>query len=300
MAKHPILEIKKLHKNYGKLTAVNQLNLTIEEGVIFGLLGPNGSGKTTTLGMILGVINSTSGSYNWFGKGNNASLRQKIGAILEQPIFYPYMSAIQNLEITCMIKNVDKNSISQILETVGLFERRNDSFKTFSLGMKQRLAIGAALIGNPKVLILDEPTNGLDPQGIVQIRTLIKEIADSGKTIILASHLLDEVQKVCSHFCILNHGNLIYQGVVKDDFSDGVTIRLGSTNNDQMVKVLQNFLTIDSINVVDELIEIKIEELISAEKINTHLFENNIVLNHLSIVEKTLEDQFLEILNSNK
>lgn len=299
MTKPLILETKNLTKKYGKTYAVKNLNLQIEEGVIFGLLGPNGSGKTTTLGMILGVTNITSGSYSWFGKGNEDSLRKDIGAILEQPIFYPYLNAVKNLRITCMIKDVNKNCIDEILKKVGLYERRNDPFRTYSLGMKQRLAIGAALIGNPRVLILDEPTNGLDPQGIAQIRKLITEIADSGKTIILASHLLDEVQKVCTHFGVLRTGDLIYQGVVKDDFSDGITLRLGSKDNQKMSEILKNHLQIESIEQKNGLIEIKLPEIISGEKINATLFEHNVVLNHLSIVEKTLEEQFLEIVKNN-
>ncbi len=299
MAQTPILEITNLHKVYGNLTAVNQLNLRIEEGMIFGLLGPNGSGKTTTLGMILGVTNPSSGSYNWFGKGNDASLRKQIGAILEQPIFYPYMTAVQNLEITCMIKDADKKSIPEILKTVGLYDRRNDSFKTYSLGMKQRLAIGAALVGNPKVMILDEPTNGLDPQGIAQIRELIKEIAKSGKTILLASHLLDEVQKVCSHFCILRKGNLIYQGVVKDDFSDGITIQLGAEDQDKLTAKINDLFSPDKISKKGNLVEMKISEIMSTTDINKKLFDQGIVLNHLSIIEKTLEEQFLEIVKNN-
>lgn len=297
MSKKVILETKNLNKKYGKTVAVNNLNLKIEEGTIFGMLGPNGSGKTTTLGMVLGVTNATSGTYSWFGKGDAAALRQDIGAILEQPIFYPYMNAVQNLEITCMIKNADKNNIEEILKTIGLLHRKTDSFKTYSLGMKQRLAIGAALIGNPKVLILDEPTNGLDPQGIAQIRSLIQEIAKSGKTIILASHLLDEVQKICTHFGVLREGNLIYQGVVKDDFSDGVTFRINSEDNTKMLAILNRELAIKKTTTRDHFVEIKISEIVSGNYINRVLIAENIILSHLSIVEKTLEEQFLEILN---
>ena len=186
----PVLKISGLSKRYGKIQAVSDLSLEIEKGSVFGMLGPNGSGKTTTLAMILGVVNPTAGSYSWFGEGDSPELRKRVGSILEHPIFYPSMSARKNLEIVCHIKDVDTKRIEEVIDIVGLKDRENDAFRTYSLGMKQRLAIGAALLSDPEVLIFDEPTNGLDPQGIAQIRALIKDIAKMGKTIILASHLL--------------------------------------------------------------------------------------------------------------
>ena len=210
----PILHIDNLTKRFGRITAVNQLSLTVNPGEVFGLLGPNGSGKTTTLGIILGVITPTSGTYSWFGREARANQRKQVGAILENPIFYPYMSGKQNLEIVATIKEVNLNRIPEVLNQVGLAERAKDKFKTYSLGMKQRLAIASALIANPQVLIFDEPTNGLDPQGIAEIRNLITTIAAQGKTIILASHLLDEVQKVCSHFAVMQQGKMLHSGSV--------------------------------------------------------------------------------------
>ncbi|MEL7534665.1 MAG: ATP-binding cassette domain-containing protein, partial [Bacteroidota bacterium] len=198
-----VLSTRNLHKNYGRITAVNQLNLEVPEGTVFGLLGPNGSGKTTTLGMILGVTSPTSGDFLWFGEAASHKQRKQVGSILEKPNFYPNFSAYKNLALACKIKEVSSDRIDEVLEQVGLAERKNDSFQTFSLGMKQRLAIGSALLAHPKVLILDEPTNGLDPEGIAEIRELIIDIASTGKTIILASHLLDEVQKVCTDFAVL-------------------------------------------------------------------------------------------------
>ncbi|UII23600.1 ABC transporter ATP-binding protein [Fulvivirga ligni] len=198
-----VLQIKNLTKRYGRLTAVNKLNLEIQKGCVFGILGPNGSGKTTTLGILLDVINKTDGDFSWFGQPATKEMRKRVGAILETPIFYPYLSAVKNLEIVAAIKGAPVANIEPVLKKVELYERRFDKFRTYSLGMKQRLSIASALLCDPEVMILDEPTNGLDPQGIAEIRRLIKEIAADGKTIILASHLLDEVQKVCTHFCIL-------------------------------------------------------------------------------------------------
>src|SRR5688500_4443424 len=164
--------------------------------------------------MLMSVINPTSGSYSWFGEAPNHHVRKKIGAVLEHPIFYPYLSGQKNLELNAMIKQCPPDNIPNVLELVELSDRRDDKYKTYSLGMKQRLAIASALLNDPTVLILDEPTNGLDPMGIAEIRELIKRIASNGKTIILASHLLDEVQKVCTHFCVLKKGDLIHCGPV--------------------------------------------------------------------------------------
>src|SRR4051812_982438 len=211
-----VLSVNNLSKQFGKIKAVTNLNLEVKQGQVFGMLGPNGSGKTTTLGMLMGVVNPTSGDFTWFNQTPSHEVRKKIGAVLEHPIFYPYLSGQKNLELNAMIKQCDPANIPKVLELVELAERRDDKYKTYSLGMKQRLAIASALLNEPSVLILDEPTNGLDPMGIAEIRELIKKIAQQGKTIILASHLLDEVQKVCTHFAVLKKGNLIHSGPVGD------------------------------------------------------------------------------------
>ncbi|MBC7474435.1 MAG: ATP-binding cassette domain-containing protein, partial [Candidatus Sericytochromatia bacterium] len=197
-----ILEINNLSKNYGKLKAVNSLSLTVQKGNIYGLLGPNGSGKTTTLGIVLGVINSSSGDFRWFNSDEKTKSRKKIGAILETPNFYTYLSAYKNLQIVADIKGVDYQRIDTVLKTVNLFERKKDNFAGYSLGMKQRLALASALLSDPDVLVLDEPTNGLDPQGIADIREIIQKTAREGKTIIIASHILDEIEKVCTHVAV--------------------------------------------------------------------------------------------------
>ena len=207
-----VLTISGLQKNYGKIHAVNDLSLSVERGSVYGILGPNGSGKTTTLAIILGVVNSNGGSYSWFGNENSKNDRKRIGAILEQPLFYPYLTAEKNLQIVASIKGVEYSDIERVLKIVELFERKDSKFRTFSYGMKQRLAIASALLGNPEVLIFDEPTNGLDPKGIAEIRELIIKIAKQGITILLASHLLDEVQKTCSHVAVLKSGKKLYEG----------------------------------------------------------------------------------------
>ena len=292
-----ILETKELTKKFGKIVAVNHLDLSIDNGMVFGFLGPNGSGKTTTLGILLGVLPPTKGQYFWFGQTPTAKQRRKIGAILESPCFYPYLSGYRNLKIAAKIKEVPERRIDEVLDIVGLLERKNDSFKTYSLGMKQRLAIASALISNPDVLILDEPTNGLDPQGIADIRRLITEIAQTDKTIILASHLLDEVQKVCSHFLVLQKGKKLYQGSVQEALFEQATIELGAPNMEQLISALNDFTGIDEMSKEQDHLLLSIHNGVSTEELNSYLFNKGIVLSHLVSRKGNLEEKFLKILS---
>lgn len=290
-----VLSIKNLTKVYGRIKAVNNLSLEVPAGSVFGILGPNGSGKTTTLGMLLDVINKTSGEFSWFGKPASKEMRKNIGAILETPIFYPYLSAVKNLEIVAEIKNAPKANIEPALEKVELLERKLDKFRTYSLGMKQRLSIASALICDPQVMILDEPTNGLDPQGIAEIRRIIKQIANDGKTIILASHLLDEVQKVCSHFCVLKRGNLLYSGLVDEIDKGAVSIEVASKGN-ELKSLLSSYQKIVEVKEEDDLFVVKLQDGYEAHDLNKYLFENGVSASHLLTQKKSLEKQFLELL----
>lgn len=291
-----VLSTHQLSKQYGRLKAVNKLDLTVPKGSVFGILGPNGSGKTTTLGMLLDVIQPTDGSYNWFGKPGSKEQRKKIGAILETPIFYPYLSAVKNLEIVALIKEVDKARIPKVLEQVGLSERQNDKYKTYSLGMKQRLSIASALLCDPEVMILDEPTNGLDPQGIADIRALIVDIARQGKTIVLASHLLDEVQKVCTDFAVLKSGNLIYTGKVEDVAKGESKVVVKADG--KLEEALGSCSLVKSVQPTSNgKFEVTMNDGKSAGDLNQYLFDKHIVANHLETQTKSLEKQFLEILN---
>jgi ABC-2 type transport system ATP-binding protein len=292
-----VLSIQALHKTYGKITAVNQLSLRIEAGSVFGLLGPNGSGKTTTLGMILGVTIPTSGSFQWFGEKPTHLHRKRIGAILEKPNFYPTFSAAKNLEVVAKIKEVPKKRIDEVLDQVGLLSRKDDPFRTYSLGMKQRLAIGSALLADPEVLILDEPTNGLDPKGIAEIRELIRAIALSGKTIILASHLLDEVQKVCSEFAILKTGNLIHSGKVEVSFGDFSLFHIGAEDMEGLVAAVKLFPAYLSHEMLEEKLQVKCEAGTQAAQLNQFLAQSGVYLNQLISLKKNLEQQFMEILS---
>ncbi len=293
-----ILSTKGLTKHYGRIKAVDGLDLEIKRGSVFGILGPNGSGKTTTLGMILDVINKTSGSYTWFGEQPTKDHRKNIGAILETPIFYPYLSGAKNLELVCDIKNVAYTRIDEVIQQVGLKGREQDKFRTYSLGMKQRLSIASALLCDPEVMILDEPTNGLDPQGIAAIRELIIEIAKSGKTIVLASHLLDEVQKVCTDFSVLKQGKLIYTGKVEDVTKGEIAVEVMADK--PLGDLLEQAPFIMSVKEEKGKFIVILDEGHNASDINKLLIDRGIVASHLFTVHQSLEKQFLEVLKESK
>lgn len=292
-----VLTTNQLTKHFGRIKAVNHLDLHIESGQVFGILGPNGSGKTTTLGMMLGVIAPTSGSYSWFDAGDGNDLRKRIGAILEHPIFYPFHSAVHNLKIAAHIKDIRNPDIDGLLTTVGLYERRNDPFKTYSLGMKQRLAIAAALISDPDLLIFDEPTNGLDPQGIADIRTLIRSIAESGKTILLASHLLDEVQKVCTDFAVLRSGDKIFQGSVREVLEQHKRIEIWADDEEALKRALADVPQIESIGRSGSMLVAELNSDLEPAHLNRTLFDKGLTVSHLAAVSSSLEEQFLAILS---
>ncbi len=295
-----VLEINQLSKNFGSLKAVDQVSFSVEKGNVYGLLGPNGSGKSTTLGMILNVINPSSGSWKWFGEEPKTSSLQKVGAIIESPKFYPYLSAQKNLEIVADIKHAPYEKVNEKLELVGLADRKNDKFQGFSLGMKQRLAIAAALLNDPEVLILDEPTNGLDPQGIIQIREIIKQIAANGTTIILASHLLDEVEKVCSHVVILNKGKMLYSGSVDEMNPSFGALELSSSNLDALENELKMMNYFSKVNRKDDKVFAILSEELPSEKLNQLLFDKGIVLNHLVKRRESLENQFFQLIQNSQ
>jgi ABC-2 type transport system ATP-binding protein len=291
-----ILSIKNLHKRYGKIHAVNDLSLEIHKGNVYGILGPNGSGKSTTLGIVLNVVNKTSGEYRWFG-GASATHEalKKVGAIIERPNFYPYMTAKENLELVCKIKNINYSKVTEKLEIVGLTERKDSKFKTFSLGMKQRLAIASALLNDPEILILDEPTNGLDPQGIHQIRDIIRLIASQGTTILLASHLLDEVEKVCSHVLVLRFGKILYSGTVNGMTNQTGFFELQAQSNSSLIQILQNHPEVEKISELEGKVIVHFKTEFEASLLNRYLIDNGIYLNHLVFKKMSLEDQFLEL-----
>ncbi len=295
-----ILSLKNLDKKYGKVHAVNNLSFDIQRGNVYGILGPNGSGKSTTLGIILNVVNRTSGEFSWFnGELSTHEALKKVGAIIERPNFYPYMTASQNLALICKIKGISEEKINEKLTTVNLFERRDSKFSTFSLGMKQRLAIASALLNDPEILILDEPTNGLDPQGIHEIRQIIQHIAANGTTILLASHLLDEVEKVCSHVVVIRNGVKLYSGRVDEmTASNGLFELKVASNKEKLMSTLEEHPAIGKINEENETIIASLKSAISATEMNEYLFKKGIVLSHLVKRKPSLEQQFLDLTNN--
>jgi len=293
-----ILTVNQLTKTFGYLTAVKNLSFSIEKGNVYGILGPNGSGKSTTLGIVLNVVNRTAGNFSWFGGTiSTHDALKKVGAIIERPNFYPYMTAIQNLKLVCKIKEVPQDKIEEKLEMVGLLERKNSKFRTYSLGMKQRLAIASALLNDPEILILDEPTNGLDPQGIHQIREIIKKIAAQGTTILLASHLLDEVEKVCSHVIILRKGEKLYSGRVDEMLTSYGFFELKATDEPALLTYLRNQGSFGPIKQENGVITVILKEEMQASTLNQDLFNNGIVLSHLVKRKESLEEQFLSLTN---
>lgn len=295
-----ILSLKKLDKQYGRVHAVNNLSFDIQKGNVYGILGPNGSGKSTTLGIILNVVNRTSGEFTWFnGAMSTHEALKRVGAIIERPNFYPYMTATQNLALICKIKGISTDKIEEKLATVNLYERRHSKFRTFSLGMKQRLAIASALLNDPEILILDEPTNGLDPQGIHEIRQIIKEIAKNGTTILLASHLLDEVEKVCSHVVVIRKGIKLYSGRVDEMTASNGLFELKADDKEaELMSLLESHEGIGSLKKEEDIIIANLKEQISAAEMNSFLFEKGITLSHLVKRKPSLEQQFLDLTNN--
>lgn len=290
-----VLSAQGLQKRFGKLIAVNNISFQIERGNVFGLLGPNGSGKSTTLGMLLSVLDPDGGTFQWFGENADAVQRRKIGTMLEGPNFYSYLSAYNNLKVNATIKEVPYSDIERVLRKVGLWERRNSRYRTFSTGMKQRLGIANALLGSPKLLILDEPTNGLDPQGIVEVRDLITEEAENGQTILLASHLLDEVEKVCTHLVVLQKGNLLYQGETASFIKGKKRVEISADDIDALRQALQDYPEIEKITQKDNMLLLEVKPEFQAQELNKFLAQKGIVLNHLSVEKHALETQFLEL-----
>ena len=294
-----ILTVENLSKSYGRIQALKNVSFSVPEGTVFGILGPNGSGKTTTLGTICDILKPTSGTYKLFGEPASAENRRRIGTLLETPNFYHYLSGVKNLEIAAEIKQHGKDDIDRVLEMVDLTKRKDSKFSTYSLGMKQRLAIASCLLGSPSVLIFDEPTNGLDPVGIAEIRELMKRLYREGKTIIMASHLLDEVEKVCTDVAILKKGELIVSGKVNEILSNEDMVEVAANDHSKLVSVLnilpEKTRVIDENNVVKVFFPVGKADLCA---LNSYCFNSGVVLNHLTLKKQSLEARFFELTNN--
>ncbi|MBD0285747.1 MAG: ABC transporter ATP-binding protein [Flavisolibacter sp.] len=294
-----VLSLSNITKFYGPVQALKDVSFTVPEGSVFGILGPNGSGKTTLLSIILDVLKANNGFFLWFGKPGSPEQRRKIGSLLETPNFYHYLSGVDNLKVTQSISGRGtEEDITWVLKKVKLYERRKSRFKTYSLGMKQRLGIAASLLGDPKVLVLDEPANGLDPVGIAEIRELIIELRNSGHTIIMASHLLDEVEKVCTHVAILKTGELLITGEVNEVLQDEDVVEVSAADLNTLAGILQQFSSNVSINNVSKTVQLLLPKgTAKLDEINSFCFSKGIVLNHLLLKKKRLETRFFELTN---
>lgn len=290
-----ILTLRNISKRYGSLQALREVSFEVPRGSVFGILGPNGSGKTTLLGIVTDVLKADTGDFTLFDQLPTAAQRRQIGTLLETPNFYHYLSGYRNLQITAAVKRRDEKDIARVLEIAGLAARQHAAFKTYSLGMKQRLAIANTLLGDPDVLILDEPSNGLDPAGIAEVRALIRQLAQSGKTIIMASHLLDEVEKVCTHVAVLQKGRLLTSGpvntvMVREDF-----VELGSNDRNGLESIIRQHPLFGNLVAADGVLQVFFTGTVEPGELNSWLAGNGIWLNHLQVRRKSLESAFLEM-----
>lgn len=294
-----VLQLDGVSKAYGQVKALKQVSLNIPKGSVFGILGPNGSGKTTMMSIVLDVLGADTGTYSWFNLPPTSADRKRIGSLLETPNFYHYLSAVDNLKITAAISGRGNDqSIDEVLEIVKLTERKKSKFSTYSLGMKQRLAIAAALLGNPEVLLLDEPTNGLDPVGILEIRELIKKLAGRGITIIIASHLLDEVEKICSHVAILKRGTLLTSGPVDEVLSNEDIVEIAAFNMEALRVCVAQMSNVLSVKEENNRMQIHFPAgTANMEEVNQFCFNKGITLSLLLNKKKSLESKFFELTN---
>ncbi len=291
-----ILQTNNLNKSYGRITAVSNLSFTIHEGNVFGILGPNGSGKTTTLSIITDVIRPDEGEFFWFEEKPSPVLRKKIGSLIEIPNFYPYLTLKRNLMVVARIKDVEDSDIPRILDITGLSMRINSRYDTLSLGMKQRLAIASVLLGNPEVLVLDEPANGLDPEGIAEVRQIIIKEAEKNKTIILASHILDEVEKVCSHVGVLKNGEMIAQGKVNELLLSKNPLVVSAENIDLLEEEIIRSGLSESVSRENNDLLVILKKGYNTSDLNAYAFNKGLVLTKIEQRKKSLESHFLELV----
>ena len=292
----PIIETDGLTKRFGKIVAVDGLSLTVQRGHVFGLLGPNGSGKTTTMGMLLGLTRPTAGSFRLFGEqGNNQDALRRVGAIVETPTFYPYLTGRQNLAyFQGILGRGTAQELDALLDQVNLADRADDRFHTYSLGMKQRLGLAYALLGDPELLFLDEPTNGMDPAGMAEMRDLIRSLGTEDRTVFLSSHLLHEVEQVCDSVVILSKGKLIAQGSVSELLKGRGQVRLRTTDNEQAAAMLAALDWVEEVGVENGTVVITAPSERAAE-LSAALGQADIYVTEMTSGQESLESYFLEI-----
>jgi ABC-2 type transport system ATP-binding protein len=291
-----VLQINNLSKNYGNIRAIENVSFEVNKGEVYGMLGPNGSGKTTTLAVIMGILNANGGSYEWFEQPFSKLSRRRIGALIETPNFYPYLTLWENLKIVAKIKDASESDINNSLGIANLLKRKHTNFGHLSLGMKQRMSIASVLIGDPEVLILDEPTNGLDPEGFAEVRNIILSQADAGKTIIIASHILDEVEKVCSHVAILKSGDLIANGKVGELLSSEETVFIRTEKPENLIKSIRESNLAKEVYASEEDVAVVLNADLNSGDLNKFCFEKGFTLTKIQVRKQSLEDQFLQLV----
>jgi ABC-2 type transport system ATP-binding protein len=291
-----LVETTDLTKRYGPRAAVDHVGLHVRRGEVYGFLGPNGAGKTTTLRMLLGLVRPTSGTVRVLGAppGDRAALA-RIGMLVESPAFYPYLSGRDNLRVVARYGGVPATRVDQTLETVGLSARASDRFAAYSLGMQQRLGLAAALLKDAELLILDEPTNGLDPAGVAEMRLLLRRLGRGGRTVLLSSHLLGEVQQVCDRIGVLSGGRLLREGTVAELRGHGALL-VTAQPLEQAHLVAQRLLGPDRVAVQDGALRLQAEPD-QAARVNRELVTAGVAVSALGWAERTLEDVFLELTN---
>ena len=294
-----VIETSGLAKRYGPVVAVDDLSLRVPRGRVFGLLGPNGAGKTTTMGMLLGLVRPTAGSVRLFGKELAESPRnilRRVGAIVESPAFYPYLSGRDNLRYLQGIGGYSNSTyIDHLLGKVGLADRADSEFRTYSLGMKQRLGLAYALLGDPELLILDEPTNGMDPAGMVEVRELIRGLGDDGCSVLLSSHLLHEVEELCDSVAILSHGKLVAEGEVEKLLLNGRrAVSISTTDDVKAEEVVSSLAWVSRVNVENGSLMVTAPPERSPE-ISAALSAQGIHITEMSQVKESLEEYYLEV-----
>jgi ABC-2 type transport system ATP-binding protein len=293
---HPV-ETTSLTKRYGRTLAVDDLSISVRTGEVYGFLGPNGAGKTTTLRMLLGLIRPTAGSLRLLGKEPGRGRLERVGALIEGPAFYPYLSGRDNLRVFADHAGVPRSRIDGVLGTVDLTDRAADRYATYSLGMKQRVGLAAALLKDPELLILDEPTNGLDPAGMADMRATIRKLAADGCTVLLSSHLLAEVEQICDRVGVINRGRLVTESTVAELRSGG-TLRVVARPAGQAQRQLTALLGADRVHAVNGAADGGIDLDVDGDQaaaINTALVGAGIAVSELRWCEPDLEQTFLEL-----
>lgn len=292
------LDVADLSKKYGDRMALSHANFEVPMGSICGFVGPNGSGKTTTIRMLLGLIKPTTGSGHVLGESITEPEKYlpRVGAMIEGPAFYPALTGLQNLTVLAKLGGFDVDSIQKLLEIVGLADRGDSKYKTYSLGMKQRLGIAASLLPNPKLLVLDEPTNGLDPAGIQEIRNLLRKLADAGTTVFISSHLLSEIEMISDHLVMLRLGKVIFSGKTSELLAKQLPVIVAKPSNngdlEKLVKIAQD--NGHDAKIVDQMVHVTGAADYSAQ-FNKSAFDAGIILESLTPIRPSLEDTFFEM-----